>query len=160
MPFYIRAGKKMARDKVEIKLVFIQTCHILFKEYGCPEIGNVLTIKIQPNEGIGMRVVVKQPGTKLALNTVDMKFSYKEEFGDQADSTYDRLLMDIFSGDQMLFNRSDELASSWELISKIMEAWKKSADESIPVYEEGAFGPKEADEMIVNNGLKDLKLLV
>ncbi len=165
VPFYIRAGKKMAEDVVEIKLVFIQTCHLLFKEYGCPEIGNVLTIRIQPNEGIGMRVVVKHPGSKLALDTVDMKFSYREEFGVSRDEAYEKLLLDIFSGDQMLFNRSDELASSWRLISQIMEGWSSNAKastnaratadkEKIPVYASGTWGPKEADELIERDGKK------
>jgi glucose-6-phosphate 1-dehydrogenase len=156
VPFYIRAGKKMAEDVVEINLVFIQTCHVLFKEYGCPEIGNVLTIRIQPNEGIGMRVVVKRPGSKLALDTVDMKFSYREEFGAQGAEAYEKLLLDIFSGDQMLFNRSDELASSWRLISQIMEGWKAQvgSSSSLSVYASGEWGPKEADELIEKDGRK------
>lgn len=111
----------MPKDLVEISIIFIQTCHLLFKEFGCPEVGNVLTIRIQPNEGIGVRVIAKTPGSKLNLGTVDMKFSYKEEFGGVGDSAYEKLLLDIFKGDQMLFNRSDELESSWEFISKIME---------------------------------------
>ena len=154
VPFYIRAGKKMAENIVEIKLVFIQTCHVLFKEYGCPEIGNVLTIRIQPNEGIRMRVVVKRPDSKLSLDTVDMKFTYNEVFGEHIDESYEKLLLDIFSGDQMLFNRSDELASSWQLISQIMEGWKKQASSSLSVYTPGTWGPKDADELIGQDGKK------
>jgi glucose-6-phosphate 1-dehydrogenase len=156
VPFYIRAGKKMAKNAVEIKLVFIQTCSVLFREYGCPEIGNVLTIRIQPNEGIGLRVVVKHPplsgaSTQLALGTVDMKFSYREEFGGHKDVSYEKLLLDIFSGDQTLFNRSDELESSWKLISQIMEGWRRqdgSAKFSLPTYRNGTWGPQEANILI------------
>lgn len=162
VPFYIRAGKKMAKNTVEIKLVFIQTCSVLFKEYGCPEIGNVLTIRIQPNEGIGLRVVVKRPSlsgasSQFALDTVDMKFSYKEEFGGQKDVSYDKLLLDIFSGDQTLFNRSDELESSWRLISQIMEGWARQDDSdkfSLPAYREGSWGPQEANVLIEKDGRK------
>jgi glucose-6-phosphate 1-dehydrogenase len=157
VPFYIRAGKEMAKNAVEIKLVFIKTCSVLFKEYGCPEIGNVLTIRIQPNEGIGMRVVVKHPGAELALDTVDMKFSYKEEFGGHKDVSYEKLLLDIFSGDQMLFNRSDELENSWRLISQIMEGWKKQdvLDKFLlPTYKSGAWGPVEANTLIERDGRK------
>lgn len=167
VPFYIRAGIAMEESIVEIKLVFIQTCHELFKEFGCPEVGNVLTIRIQPNEGIGMRIVVKNPKSKsgqsagsLALGTVDMKFSYKEEFGEHGDAAYERLLMDIFSGDQMLFNRSDELASSWRLISKIMKGWdeqNKSQKFDLPVYKKGTWGPEEADKLIEKDGRKWIK---
>jgi len=61
VPFYVRAGKKMPKEVVEISVVFIQTCHILFKEFGCPEIGNVITFRIQPNEGISLRFIAKSP---------------------------------------------------------------------------------------------------
>lgn len=160
VPFYIRAGKMLEENIVEIKLVFIQTCHILFKEYGCPEIGNVLTIKIQPDEGIDMRVIVKQPQAKLALGTVDMKFSYKENFGAYGDSAYEKLLMDIFSGDQMLFNRTDELESSWKFISKIMEGWKRQNNIkgfALPIYDPDSWGPGEASELIEGDGRKWIK---
>jgi glucose-6-phosphate 1-dehydrogenase len=154
VPFYIRAGKRMATSVVEIKLIFMQTCHVLFKEYNCPEIGNVLTIRIQPDEGIGMRVVVKHPDSKLALDTVDMKFSYREEFGGHGSEAYEKLLLDIFSGDQMLFNRSDELASSWRLISQIMEGWRRQDVSSLAFYAPGEKCPKEADELIEKDGKK------
>lgn len=155
VPFYIRAGKMMAENVVEIKLVFIQTCSVLFKEYGCPEMGNVLTIRIQPNEGIGMRVVVKHPGAKLALDTVDMKYSYKEEFEERGDASYEKLLLDIFSGDQMLFNRSDELENSWKLISQIMKGWERQDDTTgftVPAYKIGTWGPQEANILIEKDG--------
>ncbi|MBI2026083.1 MAG: glucose-6-phosphate dehydrogenase, partial [Candidatus Levybacteria bacterium] len=112
VPFYVRAGKKLQKEVVEISVVFIQTCHILFKEYGCPEIGNVITFRIQPNEGISLRFIAKTPGAKLGLQSVDMKFNYKEGFGTSGLDAYEKVLLDIFGGDQTLFNRSDELESS------------------------------------------------
>lgn len=153
VPFYIRAGKKMPKNLVEISVVFIQTCHILFKEYGCPEIGNVITFRIQPDEGISLRFIAKQPGGKLALNPVDMHFTYKESFGTKGLEAYEKVLLDIFSGDQMLFNRSDELESSWKLITGILDKWKKDG-EKVQVYSEGSWGPKEADELIEKDGRK------
>jgi len=153
VPFYVRAGKKMTKDEVSISIVFIQTCHILFKEYGCPEEGNVLTIRIQPDEGIGVRFIAKKPGAKLSLGTVDMKFSYQDEFGGKGADAYEKLLLDIFAGDQMLFNRSDELESSWELITKILEGWKSQKSE-VRSYEPGTWGPKEAKELIQKDGKK------
>ena len=153
VPFYIRAGKKMPKNTVEISIVFIQTCHILFKEYGCPEEGNRLTIRIQPNEGIGLHVVAKKPGSKLSLGTVDMKFSYKDEFGGDGKDAYEKVLLDIFAGDQMLFNRSDELESSWDFITKILEGWQRN-ESRIMNYESGTWGPKEAAELIRKDGRK------
>ena len=152
VPFYVRAGKKMPKDEVTISIVFRQTCHILFKEFGCPEIGNVLTIRIQPDEGIYMRIIAKKPGNKLALETVNMHFSYEESFETKGLEAYEKVLTDIFNGDQMLFNRSDELASSWEFITKILEGWSKESGSNLKSYKEGEWGPKESWELIEKDG--------
>ncbi len=157
VPFYLRAGKKMAENIVEISIVFRQTCHILFREYGCPEIGNVLTIRIQPDEGIHLRLITKQLGSRrLDLGTVGMKFSYQEEFGQKVTDAYEKILLDIFSDDQMLFNRSDELESSWELITKIMEGWR--IEKTIHTYKAESSGPKEANMLIEKDGRKWLRM--
>ena len=153
VPFYVRTGKKMKEEKMEIKVVFKQTCHILFKEYGCPEVGNVLTIRIQPDEGITLRMIAKKPGNALSLDTVDMKFTYHQSFGGHGADAYEKILLDILHGDQMLFNRSDELDSSWHLISTILEGWEKEKEE-IPHYESGTWGPDSADRLIESDGRK------
>ncbi|EKD86329.1 MAG: hypothetical protein ACD_37C00355G0004 [uncultured bacterium] len=150
VPFYIRAGKKMEKDVIEISVVFIQTCHILFKEYGCPEIGNVITFRIQPNEGISLRFIAKKPGAKLALEPVTMKFNYKEGFGTLGLDAYEKILLDIFSGDQILFSRSDEISNSWNLLDSVFKNWNK--EKSIPVYPEGGWGPEAANELIEKDG--------
>jgi glucose-6-phosphate 1-dehydrogenase len=153
VPFYIRAGKKMPKEVVEISVVFIQTCHILFKEYGCPEIGNVITFRIQPNEGISLRFIAKKPGAKLGLDSVDMKFNYKESFGTSGLEAYQRVLLDIFAGDQMLFNRSDELESSWKLITHILKKWENEKGE-IQIYKQGTWGSRKANDLIEKDGRK------
>lgn len=151
VPFYVRMGKKMFEERMEISVVFRQTCHILFKEYGCPEIGNVLTIRIQPDEGINMRFIAKKPGTKLALEPVEMKFSYKESFGSKGAGAYEKILLDILHGDQMLFNRTDELRSSWKFITKILKGWEKFS-QPLLVYKDGTDGPDQAGELIEKDG--------
>lgn len=156
VPFYIRAGKKMPKNLVEVSVVFIQTCHILFKEYGCPEIGNVITFRIQPDEGINLRFIAKKPGAKLDLQTVNMKFGYKEDFGTSGLEAYQRVLLDIFSGDQMLFNRSDELESSWRLITEILKKWETEKEE-IQTYEQGSWGPQEVSDLIQKDNKKWLE---
>jgi glucose-6-phosphate 1-dehydrogenase len=153
VPFYVKAGRKMPKEVMEISVVFIQTCHILFKEYGCPEIGNVITFRIQPNEGISLRFIAKEPGAKLGLDSVDMKFNYKESFGTSGLEAYQRVLLDIFAGDQVLFNRSDELESSWKLITEILRRWE-SEKEEIQTYKQASWGPKEASELIEKDGRK------
>ncbi len=151
IPFYIRMGKKMKEEKMEISIVFRQTCHILFKEYGCPEIGNVLTIRIQPDEGISMRFIAKKPGTKLSLEPVEMKFSYAEGFGSRGTDAYEKVLLDILQGDQMLFNRTDELMSSWQFNTNILKGWSEH-NPQLFTYDEGTWGPKEAEELIERDG--------
>jgi glucose-6-phosphate 1-dehydrogenase len=152
VPFYIRAGKKLEKETISISIVFIQTCHILFKEYGCPEVGNVLTIRIQPDEGISLRIIAKKPGPKLDLGTVNMKFTYKEDFGTSGLDAYEKILLDIFKGDQILFSRSDEIHSSWSLHDEVLKMWEK--DDKLPVYESGSLGPQEANELIEKDGRK------
>jgi glucose-6-phosphate 1-dehydrogenase len=153
VPFYVRAGKKMPEDLVEVSIVFTQTCHVLFKDYGCPETGNVLSIRIQPHEGISLRFIAKKPGIELDLKTVNMKFSYKDEFEEEITEAYERILMDIFRGDQTLCSRSDELDYSWELITKILAGWSGPTAPNLLVYEPGSWGPKEADDLIKRDGL-------
>ncbi|MCL5010436.1 MAG: glucose-6-phosphate dehydrogenase [Patescibacteria group bacterium] len=169
VPFYIRAGKKMPKDTVEISIVFKQTCHILFKEFGCPEIGNVLTIKVQPDEGISIRMIAKKPGARLALEAVNMNFTYEEAFTAKVPEAHEKILLDIFAGDQMLFNRSDELRSSWGFITKILKGWEKQKlktraagkasgavkQNSKPkTYLPETWGPEAANELIEKDGRK------
>lgn len=153
VPFYIRVGKELAESVAEINLVFKQTCHILFKEIGCPEEGNVLTIRIQPNEGITIKMIAKTPGSTLALEPVNMHFRYQEEFGTSGADAYERILKDIIRGDQMLFARSDELEASWIFIQKILQGWE---EQKAPLvwYPKGSWGPHEADMLIEKDGKK------
>lgn len=161
VPFYLRAGKKVGHDVVDIKIVFKQTCHILFKEAGCPEVGNVLTIRIQPDEGISFRIIAKKPtrteqttdDAKFVLSPIDMDFSYHKTFGSHGVDAYERVLLDIMEGDQMLFNRSDELESSWKLISAVMEGWSEET-RKLPEYTEESDGPDEAMKFIEKDGRK------
>ncbi len=153
VPFYLRAGKYMPKAETTISLVFRQTCHILFREIGCPEDGNVLTIRIQPDEGISLRIIAKTPGSKLTLQPAEMHFNYKEQFGTQGADAYEKVLTDIIVGDQMLFNRSDELEASWAFIEKIMQGWEKS-NTPIASYSPGSEGPEEANTLIEKDGKK------
>jgi glucose-6-phosphate 1-dehydrogenase len=153
VPFYLRAGKAMEQNMVDIKVVFKPTTHHMFTGSGAPEVGNVLTIRIQPNEGITLRMIAKKPGNKLELDSVDMRFSYQQTFGGHGADAYEKIVLDILAGDQMLFNRSDELESSWQLISNILQGWEQD-NEEVFTYKQGTWGPKEADELIEKDGRK------
>lgn len=151
IPFYVRAGKGMEKNAVAIHIVFKQTCHILFREIGCPEDGNVLSIHIQPNEGISLRIIAKTPGSKLLLSPTNMHFNYNEQFGTQGTNAYEKILIDIMTGDQMLFNRSDELEASWTFIENIIKGWEKSK-EKVLSYRVGENGPVAATVLIEQDG--------
>lgn len=153
VPFYMRSGVALPKNVVEISLVFKQTCHLLFREIGCPEEGNILTIRVQPDAGIQMRIIAKKPGSKLALEDVNMHFTYKEQFGTQGIDAYEKVLLDIFIGDQMLFNRSDELEYSWRFIENILKGWQES-EAPIEEYEKNSWGPQKAQELIEKDGRK------
>ena len=119
-----------------------------------------MKIRIQPDEGIGIRVIAKAPGSRLSLKTVDMEFTYKEEFREVVSDAYEKILLDIFAGDQMLFNRSDELSYSWEFITRILQGWdlqSRLPNFKIPIYSENTSGPKEANELFEKDGRKWLE---
>ncbi|HEV2339809.1 MAG TPA: glucose-6-phosphate dehydrogenase [Patescibacteria group bacterium] len=151
VPFYIRAGKALQKNLVEVAITFKPTCHILFKEIGCPEEGNILRLRIQPDEGIRLKLIAKVPGPKLLLGDVDMHFIYQEQFGTTGMDAYQKILLDIFLSDQLLFNRSDELRSSWEFIETIVRHWL-----NIPLcqYRKGKWGPEEASKLLLQDGRK------
>src|SRR5260221_2577575 len=153
VPIYMRAGKEMPENIVEVSLVFKQTCHILFKEIGCPEDGNILTIRCQPNEGIVLKMIAKNQVSQLSLQPVNMHFNYREQFGTQGLEAYEKVLLDIFTGDQMLFNRSDELKYSWRFIENIFKEWENS-ESTIRQYDKGTWGPQEAKELIEKDNRK------
>ena len=100
-----------------------------------------------------MRVIAKKPGNSLSLDTVDMRFSYHQTFGGHGADAYEKILLDIIHGDQMLFNRSDELESSWHLISNILQGWEKEKGE-IATYAEGTWGPASANQLLEQDGRK------
>ncbi|MEK7571751.1 MAG: glucose-6-phosphate dehydrogenase [Patescibacteria group bacterium] len=154
VPFYLRAGKTLEKEKMEIAIVFAKNRNVLFHEHGYPDFGNILTIRVQPDEGIRLRMIAKKPGTSLALEPVDMEFSYEQSFGSGGTDAYEKVLRDIMVGDQMLFNRSDELESSWQLISDILKSWEQQASETLLLYEKGSWGPQEAFGLIEKDGRK------
>ncbi len=155
IPWYLRTGKRLKKNAVEISMVFKQTCHILFKEIGCPEVGNILTLRVSPSEGIGVRFIVKEPGHEFRLKDVDMDFNFRQVFSDdQVLEAYERILEDIFRSDQMLFNRSDEMAGSWRIINPIIKAWENDKSVKFPNYPAGSWGPKEGEELIGKDGRK------
>jgi len=154
VPFYIRVGKRLPKKSTEISIHFKPAPGVLFNalDGGLPG-GNVLVIRIQPDEGISLRMVSKLPGTTLRLEPVKMDFHYATSFGKGSPEAYERLLLDGMAGDATLFARRDEVEEAWKFIDNIEQAWHKS-DNPPPMatFTAGSWGPKEADDLLKQDG--------
>ena len=114
---------------------------------------NVLVIRIQPDEGISLRIVSKMPGANLRLEPVKMDFLYSTSFGKGSPEAYERLLLDAMAGDATLFARRDEVEEAWSFIDPIEHAWH-DAGAGLPMatYVAGTWGPTEADDLLQPDG--------
>jgi glucose-6-phosphate 1-dehydrogenase len=114
---------------------------------------NVLVIRIQPDEGISLRMQAKVPGTSFRIEPVKMDFHYGTSFGKASPEAYERLLLDAMSGDATLFARRDEVEEAWAFIDPIEEAWvAKENQPDLFEYPAGSWGPEEADELLARDG--------
>jgi glucose-6-phosphate 1-dehydrogenase len=155
VPFYIRCGKRMAKNATEIVIHFKQVPLALFNWKNFAGIApNTLVIRIQPDEGISLTLGVKKPGYENQISPVTMEFCYRDAFGVETPEAYERLLLDCFNGDATLFTRTDEVIEQWKFTQQILDGWKSLKLSSIYQYPAGSWGPKEADEFIKSDGRK------
>jgi len=149
VPFFIRTGKRMPRRASEIAIQFKDVPPILFNvDAGSPLEPNVLAVRIQPDEGLSLRIATKLPGPKVRIYPVKMDFRYGSTFGEQSPEAYERLLLDVMAGDATLFMRRDAVEASWTWVTNILEAWSKSSTRWLPEYPAGTWGPLEAEKLI------------
>ncbi len=152
VPFYVRAGKRLARRVTEIAIQFKKVPHGLFR---APDGGispNVLTLRIQPDEGMALRFTTKEPGQVTVLRDVAMDFRYGAAFGSNTPEAYERLLLDAMRGEATLFTRRDEVEEQWAFIDPVIEAWRAEANAPPPLYEAGSWGPDQADDLLARDG--------
>jgi glucose-6-phosphate 1-dehydrogenase len=153
VPFYVRTGKRLARQLTEINMHFKRTPHALFAGVAEDAIyPNVVSLRIQPDEAVRMTFGAKRPGTVMRTAMVQMDFAYETGFGVQSPTAYETLLLDAIEGDATLFTRRDEVDNEWRLITPILDAW---GDLSLPrreTYVAGSHGPALADELLARNG--------
>ena len=123
VPFYIRTGKRLARNLTEIRVHLKPTPQALFASRSSVIDPNVITIRIQPDEGISIAFDAKRPGTQMRTVTVQANFSYQASFGSKGPVAYETLLLDSMRGDATLFTRRDEVEAEWRIITPIQEAW-------------------------------------
>lgn len=160
VPFYLRAGKGLATKRTEIAVHFSAIPFCLFgEERVCQLIEpNVLRMRIQPSEGVSLRVASKIPGTTQSVGSVDLDFSYAEAFGTQAHDAYQRLLLDALRGDATLFARADEVELSWEYLSPVLRRLE-APDANPPFsYALGSEGPEAARSLPSQSGHRWSKL--
>ena len=149
VPFYLRTGKRMPKKVTEISIHFREVPLLIFQSAAQQTSPNVLTMRIQPNEGISLKFEAKTPGPDLRTRTVNMDFSYGSSFGMATADAYHRLLLDCMLGDQTLFTRADEVEAAWNIVMPLINAWESPSDPSkMPQYEAGTWQPTEAEMML------------
>jgi glucose-6-phosphate 1-dehydrogenase len=162
VPFYIRAGKRLAKRVTEITIMFKQPPLSIFKDHegkGAEGIkSNVISMRIQPDEGITLRFGAKLPGPNMSISPVNMNFSYAEAFGPSSANGYERLLLDAMLGDATLFAHRDGVEATWALMTPILEDWAKNPIKDLPNYAAGTWGPTTSDAMLKNDGRRWRKL--
>jgi glucose-6-phosphate 1-dehydrogenase len=160
VPFYVRTGKRLPKRSTEIAIEFKRAPHLLFREIiDTPQVEpNVLTMRIQPNEGITLKFLTKVPGSPVRMRAANMDFMYGASFLVQAPSAYETLLLDALRGDTTLFTRSDEVEAAWQIVDGILDGWRSLPPPDFPNYEAGTWGPKEANELIERDGREWRKL--
>lgn len=154
VPFYLRSGKRLALKTTEIAIEFKAVPHLMFAGEQERDITpDVLSLCIQPNEGIHLRFQAKEPGAGMQTRPVTMEFHYAEHFGaDALPDAYERLLLDALNGDASLFARADEIELAWSLIDPVLERWEGDEAPPLAFYESGTWGPSEADRLVVKDG--------
>ena len=152
VPFYLRSGKFLNEKLSQVTIVFKCPPQLLFNSSRGGMDPNILVLFLQPDEGIHWRFEAKVPDTVAALRPVDMEFHYEEAFGKTAlPDAYERLLLDMMTGDASLFTRADEVETAWGIIDPIIHAWD-AGKPPLVTYKRGTWGPKEADELLARDG--------
>jgi glucose-6-phosphate 1-dehydrogenase len=154
VPFFLRSGKRLARKLSQIAITFKKPPLAMFRSASGPDLpANVLVLRVQPDEGMSLRLEAKQPGTRVCLGTLEMSFKFREVFGVDPPDAYQRLLHDVMLGDQTLFWRRDGVEAAWSLITPILESWEKDPEASpLQPYAAGSMGPSGAEDLLSCEG--------
>ncbi len=151
-PFYIRAGKRLARRETTIAIEFKRAPHPPFEVIEDGGLRpNVLVCHIQPDEGVSLEFAAKVPGQGMSLRTVHMDFLYGGAFRTGIPEAYERLLLDCLLGDATLFTRADEVEEQWSLVDAIIAFWQRDRP-AFPNYAAGTWGPGAAEELLRRDG--------
>jgi glucose-6-phosphate 1-dehydrogenase len=151
VPFYLRTGKRLHHRESLIVVQFKDAPRILFNQSGeLPP--NLLTIRIQPDEGFSFDVMAKRPGLGLTISPVQMNLRYAGAFEGPSPDAYERLLLDVMAGDHTLFPSDSFVEKSWEFVQTVLDSWRDEAAAPVREYPAGSWGPEEADALIGADG--------
>lgn len=148
VPFYVRTGKKLPTRVSEVVIHFKPNHLPLFKTDTVLNAQNMLIMRIQPDEGVLLKVGLKVPGAGFEVKTVNMDFLYSDLDGNYLPDAYERLLLDGMQGDATLYARGDSVEAAWEFIDPILAAWEEDTEIPIYGYPAGTWGPELIDELI------------
>ena len=148
VPFYLRAGKRLARKVTEIAVTLKPVPHLAFSQDGSLGVQpNQLILTVQPNEGVTLQLGAKIPGTRMSIRPVNMEFLYGTSFLSQSPEAYERLIMDAMRGDPTLFTRNDEVEAQWRICDPIVSTWSRTPG-PLAQYEAGSQGPAVAEGIL------------
>ncbi|RNE66505.1 glucose-6-phosphate dehydrogenase [Cryobacterium tepidiphilum] len=151
VPFYLRAGKRLARRVTEIAVVFKRAPQSLFNGRSMQQLGqNALVIRVQPDEGVTLRFGSKVPGAGMQVRDVTMDFGYGHAFTEASPEAYERLILDVLLGDPPLFPRHEEVELSWKILDPIEKFWATQGQPE--QYSPGSWGPASADALLERDG--------
>ena len=152
VPFYLRTGKRLAQRVSEIVVQFRPIPHSIFSEEAGQITANRLIIRLQPDEGVQMTVMIKDPGPGgMRLRQVPLDMSFAEAFKVRNPDAYERLIMDVIRGNQTLFMRRDEVDAAWAWVDPILLAWN-SSKEKPKGYTAGTWGPSASIALVERDG--------
>lgn len=154
VPFYLRSGKRLPSKTTEIMIQFKRVPHLFFHLGPDDQMEpNILTIRIQPDEGIALRFGAKAPGPEVHLRQVQMNFSYTDSFRVDPATAYETLLLDAMDGDPTLFNRADQVETAWTVIEPLIDIWSATGPFTpFPNYSAGTWGPAASDALLARDG--------
>jgi glucose-6-phosphate 1-dehydrogenase len=153
VPFYLRTGKSLSARTTEIAVQFRQAPYSLFRDTPVERLApNILTLRIQPDEGLSVSFSAKRPGSEIEIDGVAMDFAYRDYFAPLAAVGYETLIYDCLIGDATLFQRADTVEAAWRPVQDLLDSWARDPADDFPNYAAGSAGPDAADRLLARDG--------